>query len=553
MGIRDINLPTTGSSPQFASGSAMTQPDGFASRGPFPVERVQLIFPPMVFSKFQSRQTALYPLGLGYVASTLLGAGYDVDLMDCPSEGYETLIDIGKDRYVYGLTEDQIRERIKAYKPQVLGISCLFSTLENRMLMVARIAKEVDPNIVVVCGGPHVGAFYARICQDPAVDFCIAGEGETVMLDLLNAIQGKMPFSAVPALSYSSGGLVVDQPRSSWVQDLDVLPHPARHLVEMHRYFEIGKTQGLRLDGNTHIRVAQMTTSRGCPFQCTYCAKNVTWGKSYRTRSAANVLDEIEHLVEEYGIERIAFQDDNFTADMGRAEEIFDGIIERKLPIAWEAHNGLGVNFLSPHLLDKMKASGCGSYTIAVESANSARLRKVRKPNYIKLAPPIVEKSKELGIEVRGFFMIGFPGETLDEVWRTVEYARSLRLAVSAFAVVTPLPGTVLYKECVEDGLIDEVTVDFEDLSFGAFDLQLSEVPVEQLKCIRKIEWLKTVFLDDEGKFKENLAMDPLDMVEELQNGMALFPDNAELQSLHLKAIAYCAASGIETELRSAV
>ncbi len=549
MGSRDVHLPTVVSSP----GAVETMPDGFDAGGSRSVERVQLLFPPMVFSKFQSRQTALYPLGLGYVASTLKGAGYDVELVDCPSEGYETLVDIGKDRYVYGLTEEEIRSRIERCRPHVVGISCLFSTLENRMMTVARIAKQVDPNIIVVCGGPHVSAFYERINQDPAIDFCVNGEGELVMLELLEAIRGKRSFGSLHAVSYKSGGKLVVQPRTSWIQDLDVLPHPARELVDMNHYFAIGKAQGLRLDGDTPIRMAQMTTSRGCPFQCTYCAKNVTWGKSYRTRSAANVLHEIEHLVEEYGVERVAFQDDNFTADMARAEEIFDGIVERKLPITWEAHNGLGVNFLSPHLLEKMKASGCESYTIAVESANSARLRKVRKPNYIKLAPPIVEKSKELGIEVRGFFMIGFPGETLEEVWRTVEYARGLRLAVSAFAVVTPLPGTVLYKECVDDGLIDEKTVDFEDLSFGAFDLQLSEVPVEQLKCVRKIEWLKTVFLDEHGEFKSDLAMNPKDMLEELRNGMTLFPDNVELQSLHARALAHCEAIGVTPELRTAV
>jgi magnesium-protoporphyrin IX monomethyl ester (oxidative) cyclase len=531
---------------------------------PRQVRRVQLFFPPMVFSKFQSRQTALFPLGLGYVASTLLREGYEVELVDCPSEGYQSLIDIGKDRYVYGLSEAEIRRRIERFRPDVVGVSCLFSTLEKRMLNVARIVKKVDPTIIVVCGGPHVSAFYERITQDPAVDFCINGEGEFVMLELLDAVQGKRSIASVQALSYKSEGQasgarlesrtnVVVQPRTSWIQDLDVVPHPARHLVDMDTYSAIGKTQGLRLDGGAALRIAQMTTSRGCPFQCTYCAKNVTWGKSYRTRSAANVLEELEYLVAEYGVERVAFQDDNFTADMERAEQIFDGIVERKLPITWEAHNGLGVNFLSPHLLEKMKASGCESFTIAVESANSARLRTVRKPNYIKLAPPIVKKAKELGIEVRGFFMIGFPGETLEEVWRTVEYARSLHLAVSAFAVVTPLPGTVLYKECVEGGLLNETTIDFEDFSYGAFDLRLSEVPVEQLKCIRKIEWLKTVFLDETGNFKAGLPMNSEDMIDELQNGLTLFPDNAEIKALHTKALLYFAAKGIEAEFRIAV
>ncbi|MEP0848332.1 MAG: B12-binding domain-containing radical SAM protein [Phycisphaerae bacterium] len=504
-----------------------------------PVRRVQLFFPPMVFSKFQSRQTALFPLGLGYIASVLERAGYEVDLVDCASEGYDTLIDIGKGRLVYGLTPEQVRRRIEAFRPDAIGLSCLFSTLEKRMLMIAGVAKEVDPEIPVVCGGPHVSAFYQRLMCDPRVDYCVIGEGEHAVVQLFEAMNRGASFGPIHSLCHRSGGQVHIQPRGAYIEDLDSLPYPARHKIDQSIYFQIGKTQGLRLDGDNKLRITQMTTSRGCPFQCTYCGKDVTWGKEYRTQSARYVLDEMEHLIETYGIERFAFQDDNFTADMGRAAELFDGMVERKFNITWEAHNGLGVNFLSPALLEKMKASGCVSFTIAVESANSATLRRVKKPNYIKLAPPIVQKAKELDIEIRGFFMIGFPGETLEEVRRTVEYARNLRLAVSAFALVTPLPGTGLYKECVAAGMIDEASVDFEDFSFGAFDLQLSQVPVEELKAIRKIEWLKTVMLDENGHFKRDCGLSPRDALDELENGLRLFPDLADLRKLYHEALEF--------------
>lgn len=511
-------------------------PSGLPDSQCRPVRRVQLFFPPMVVPKFQSRQTALFPLGLGYVASVLEKEGYDTAIVDCASEGYDTLLDIGKERIVYGLTPEQIRNRIERYRPEAIGISCLFSTLERRMLMIAEIAKEVDPNIVVVIGGPHVSAFYHQLIRYPAVDYCVVGEGENVVAGLFDALNGRRGFESVDALCYRKGGRILSQPRARWIENLDTLPFPARHRVDMETYFRIAEPQGIRFDGERSVRTAQMTTSRGCPFQCTYCAKNVTWGKSYRTRSAANVLDEMEHLIETYGVERFAFQDDNFTADMQRAAEIFDGIVARKFNISWEAPNGLGVNFLSPELLEKMKASGCVSFTIAVESANSVRLRLVRKPNYIKLAPPIVQKAKELGIEVRGFFMIGFPNETLEEVQRTVAYARGLQLAVTNFAIVTPLPGTVFYKECVEAGLLNEETVDFEDFTYGAFDLQLAAVPNEQLRVIRKIEWMRTIFLDVEGNFRHDLRLKQEDVLNELSKAVALFPDNDEIRRMYGQA-----------------
>ncbi len=504
-----------------------------------PVQRVQLFFPPMVFSRFQSRQTAMFPLGLGYIAAVLDRGGYDVSIVDCPSEGYNTIIDIGKERDVYGLTMDEIRQRIIDYKPQAIGLSVLFSTLENRALMIARAAKEIDPNIVVVCGGPHVSAFYKRLSQDPAVDYCVRGEGEQVILDLFAALNnGGSGLEDVQAICRRQGGQVHVHRRREWIENLDTVPFPARHLVDTEVYHRIGKVQGLRRDGEQVTRIEQMTTSRGCPFKCTYCGKNATWGSGYRTRSAENVLDEIEYLVEHHGIQRFAFQDDNFTADMDRAARIFDGIIERGLPITWEAHNGLGVNFLSADLLEKMKRSGCVGFTIAVESSNDATLLRVKKPNYIKLAPPIVKKAKELGIEVRGFFMIGFPDETLPEVMRTVEYASNLDLAVTAFALVTPLPGTQLYNECVDAGMIDEHTVDFEDFSFGAFELQLSKVPVAELKAIRKVEWLKTVLVDrGTGGLKADVNMRPQDILDELANGLHLFPDQEDLGRLHREAV----------------
>ncbi len=519
-----------------------------------PVRRVQLFFPPMVFPKFQSRQTALFPLGLGYIASILERDGYEVGIVDCASEGYDTLTDIGKDRVVYGLTEAQIRERMERFRPDLVGISCLFSTLERRMLRIAQIAREVNPEAVVMVGGPHVSAYYERLIAHPEIDYCVIGEGEHIASALVKALNAGGGLENVPALCYRRGGQVTVNPRTGgYIQNLDEIPFPARHLGDMEVYFRISEPQGLRFDGERKVRVAQMTTSRGCPFQCTYCGKNVTWGKGYRTRSAENVLAEMEYLIEHYGVEHFAFQDDNFTADMERAAKIFDMIVERKLNITWEGPNGLGVNFLSPALLEKMKASGCTSFTIAVESANDATLLRVRKPNYIKLAPPIVKKAKELGIEVRGFFMIGFPGETLEEVQKTVEYARNMRLAVSNFAIVTPLPGTVLFQQCVEKGLLNMDTLDFEDFAYGAFDLQLAQVPNEQLKAIRKIEWMRNIFLDENGNFRHDIRLKRKDVLDELMKGRALFPDNQDIAAMLKQAQVFYGVGVESTPAQAAV
>ena len=534
----EISLDVNGRQPVLpVTSSAEGLPDSLRRS----IRRTQLFFPPMVVPKLQSRQTSLFPLGLGYIGSVLEAEGMDVSLVDCATEGYDTLIDIGKDRIAYGLTREQIRQRIVDYKPDLVAVSALFSTLEKRMLMIAEIAKEVDPNIVVVAGGPHVSAFYERLIRNPAVDYCVIGEGEEIIAHLLHALNGSYRFEDIGGLCRRDGGSVIVQSRTSYIENLDKVARPARNLVDMETYFRIGEPQGIRLEGRRGRRSVSMTTSRGCPFQCTYCGKGVTWGKAYRTQGVEYVLDEMEHLIETYGADHFAFQDDNFTADMERAAAIFDGMVERGFNITWEAPNGLGVNFLSPSLLEKMRASGCDDFTIAVESANDATLRRVRKPNYITLAPPVTEKAKELGITVRGFFMIGFPGETREEVMRTVEYARRLDLAVTNFSIVTPLPGTPLYTECVEAGMIDPDTVDFEDFAFGAFELELSEVPVAELKAIRKAEWMRTMFLDADGRFRSDRGHKKSYVIDEITKGMEHYPDNETIHQIRDVAMAYFA------------
>jgi len=308
--------------------------------------------------------------------------------------------------------------------------------------------------------------------------------------------------------------------------------------VKLERYFEIGKIQGLRLDGEREkpLRVLQVTTSRGCPCNCTFCGVKATWGKPFRMRSPENVLDEIEQAIEAYSIDRVFFQDDNLTANRKRAAAIFDGMMERGLNITWEAHNGLQVSTLNDELLEKMKGSGCVSFTAGIESGNAEILRQVRKPVNLKTLPGTLRKAQDLGIDVRGFFIIGFPGETREQIRQTCEFARSLRLSVSAFAILTPLPGSALYNDCVAQGLLDEASLDFEALSFGGVNLQLSEVPIEELLRIRKIEWLMNVFADEHGNLKTSLPIAREEMLTELKNGVKLYPDDEDIRKLYEQA-----------------
>jgi magnesium-protoporphyrin IX monomethyl ester (oxidative) cyclase len=510
-------------------------PDSIASKK---IQKVMLIYPSMVFDRLQSRQTAMFPLGLGYIAGVLENE-FEVTMLDSALEGYENLQHLPNGKTVYGLDERAMKSAIERFAPDAVLVSCLFSSLHHQALRVTRLVKETAEGTVTLVGGPHVSAIPHLILREPSIDYCIIGEGEDTALKLLRNLQGgKKLHGAMDGLGFRSEGKPVIIPKRHYISNLDELPFPARHRIDLNRYFSIGKIQGLRLDGksDTPARVIQMIATRGCPNRCTYCAKSVTWGTSYRMRGVDTIVQEIKSLVDTYQVEKIAFQDDNLTVNRKHAVNLLNAMIEEKLPVTWEAHNGLEVDTLDEQLLDTMKASGCESFTVAIEFGTTEILHKAKKKVHLEKARATIRHAQRIGIDVRGFFMLGYPGETRAHIQQTCEYARSLNLSVTAFALVTPLPGTALWDTCLQEGLINGEALDFSSLSFGGLDLQLSEVPVAELLKIRKIEWLKNAFADADGNLKPNLTISRKELLSEIEKGLALYPGDNELQRLHTQA-----------------
>ena len=502
------------------------------------IRKVLLIYPSMIFDKIQSRKTAIFPLGLGYIAGTLANE-FEVKMLDSSLEGYDNIRSLPNGKTVYGLEDRDIKSVMEGFLPDAVLVSCLFSSLHFQTIRVTRLAKEVSEKIVTIVGGPHPSAVPHFFLRERSIDYCILSEGEYTALKLLKTIdQGKKPQNSIDGVGFRSEGKPLLIPKKNYITNLDKLPFPARQLVELDRYFAIGRVQGLRLDGKREkpMRIIQMLATRGCPNRCTYCAKSVVWGNKYRTRSSHNIIEEISHLVDTYQAERIAFQDDNLTINRNFIMSFLDALIQAKLPVKWEAHNGLEIDTLDEQLLDKMKASGCVSFTAAIESGTQEILQKVKKKVDLQRAKETIRYAQSIGLDVRGFFMLGFPGETREQIQKTCEYARSLNLSVTAFALVTPLPGTELWIHCEKEGLVNLDTIDFENLSFGGLDLQLSEVPVSELYKIRKIEWLKNAFADTEGNLKRNLLISKEELLSEIEKGIRLYPDDKELARLFSQA-----------------
>ncbi|MDP2212196.1 MAG: radical SAM protein [Candidatus Aquicultor sp.] len=218
----------------------------------------------------------------------------------------------------------------------------------------------------------------------------------------------------------------------------------------MDTYFTINRPHG-----TTSVRTpnTSIITSRGCPAKCIFCSIHSVWGRKFRARSPESVLEEIRHLRDDYGIQELQFEDDNLTFDATRAKSIFQGMIDLKFDILWTTPNGVAAYALDDETLELMKKSGCYRICLAIESGNKEVLNKIiRKPLRLPIVKPLIAKVKDLGIAVDAFFVVGFPGETREQMADTFKFANGIGAENVNFFIATPYPGTKLYDVCREKG-----------------------------------------------------------------------------------------------------
>lgn len=454
------------------------------------IKKVLFIAPPVTrpsdFSSKISRVSAFFPLGIAYIAAYLeKNSKCEISVLDALMEGYSkegVSINNGTELR-YGLSDKEIEEYIRRVSPDVVGVSSLFAAIEKDTVNVCTIVKEINPKIITVVGGAHAGANALKIIeQHPSVDFVIQGEAEVTFAELVSKIDNGQPLSALDGIAYRENDIAHLIPKKRYIMDLDILPFPARHMFDMNKYFEKASAHAsFKMSPYT-----QIITSRGCPFKCTFCALGNHWGSEQRMRSAKNVLEEIEFLVNTYHIKELHFEDDNLTADKKRALEIFNGMIEKKWDIVWVVPSGMAVASLDEELLVKMKASHCYSVTLAIESGNQWVLSKlIRKPVNLKIVPELVKTIRKVGLEVRAFFILGYPDETKETMRETVAYAKKLELDWAMFSLASPIPNTEMFKTCLEKGYFNEK--DFDPVrSFHSSFINTPEFTSKELMAIRE-------------------------------------------------------------------
>ena len=366
------------------------------------------------------------PLGLLYIASYLLNyTMHKVMVVDAQVEE---------------LDYASLKIRIEKINPDVVGVTVMNLTLPD-VLKTVEVVKSVNHEIKVVLGGAHANDYPEETLNLAGVDFIVLGEGEKVFADLLNALEENRPIKELTGIVFKEDGKARNNGRRPFIQDLDTLPFPARHLTPYKKYTSLLAKNEL---------ITTMMTSRGCPHLCTFCNRQAL-GKVFRKRSASNIVNEMKACVD-MGISEFLIYDDNFTVDKERVIAICDEIIKRKLDVRW--HVRAHVNTVTEEMIDRMKAAGCAGIHYGVESGSDRILHAIKKGFVKQKAKEVIEMTKRKNISVLVYFIIGLPSERLDDIKETFRFARELDADYMHMTVLAPFAATEIYLEGLKNGVI---------------------------------------------------------------------------------------------------
>ncbi len=455
-----------------------------------PIKRVMLIFPPVFDVKHVDTQICP-PLGIAYLAAFVRDI-VDVKLLDALVEAPRNRQHVNDKIELMGMSYDAVLEQIREYKPDMVGFSCVFSNQFASIKELARRAKsEVDKDIVTVAGGTHPSFMYERTLQTTYLDYIVLGEGELTFRGLIEAHNRGHGLDDLDGIAFRNGDGIEHHPRVHHIENLDEMPLPARDLLSMEKYFDAKVPMAIHY---RKLRNTPLITSRGCPCHCAFCSSTVHWGNRYRTRSPENVLAEIEHLKNDYGVEELKFQDDNLTLPRKRAQAIFRGMVDRGLAMPWNTPNGVAIWTLDEELIKLMKKSGCYEMTLAVESGDQWVLDNiVKKPLKLEKAREAAYLARKHGIATTGYFIIGFPGENMQQIRNTLQFAMDIKLDYFIPFIFNPLPGSELWEVCREKGYLPE-DYHYENANnYFQCDLDTEDFDPAELTRLQRLMYFKNL------------------------------------------------------------
>ncbi len=396
------------------------------------------------------------PLGLAYLGAVAEQAGHQVTVIDCQGER---------------LTYDGFRQRLAGVPSDMVGVTST-TLLYNSAKTIMETAKEVHPNAVNMIGGSHVSFWDENALNETkAIDVVVRREGETTFMELLQRMQDNRNFAGVLGTTYrGSDGKINRNEDRPFLQDLDSLPSPAYHLLPLESYRRMGKT------------IFPIVTSRGCVQWCDFCSTVRMFGRGYRWRSAKNVVDDMEKLHNKYGESQFTFYDDAFTINRKNTLEMCDEIKKRNLHVEWDCETR--VDAVDKELLQRMRDAGCITIWFGVESGSEKILDKMHKKINREQVKEAFKTAQKTGMMTIASAVIGFPGETEETAWETINFINSLNPDDIGCYIATPYPGTPMYEEVVKNGWLRVTDFNKYDTATPTF-----ETPYLTMERLREIKY----------------------------------------------------------------
>jgi len=416
------------------------------------LKQIILINPNLVVQRNDPFTTGIVymPVGLAYVAASLREAGIPVQVIDSFAERPRQVQRVDKFTLL-GLTCDEVLTRL----PQDAGLVFLFALNLTNHIAAERIVRAIkqgrpDLPVVILENTQAVTAYSLRqvmgVFFEAGADYVLTGEGECCAVELARALWGQGDHKPLDQLE-GLGSPSFFNPPGNVIEDLDALPFPAWDLFPLENYWKLRFAHGPQSED----RYLPLLTSRGCPYPCRFCVTPATNGQKWRARSAVNVVDEVEYFLDEFGVHEFHIEDLNPTVSDSRTREIAGEIIRRGLKITWKIVAGTKVETIrSEETLDLMAQSGCRYISISPETGSPRVLKLMRKPFDLDHAVRLVKHMHRVGIRSQACFVLGFPGETEEDLQMTWDLARELtRLGVDEIAqfIITPVPGSAIFGE----------------------------------------------------------------------------------------------------------
>jgi len=385
----------------------------------------------------------LPPLGTAMLAAYLIEQGFSVKIIDTQ---------------IGNISTQKIIEYIKENEPRVIGLSTLTSTFEKAKDIAGQIKSEF-PDKIILAGGHHITTFPEEMAKTTdKFDKFIYGEGELTANELMCFFREKNynkeeilkdieKLRSIDGILFKNKGEVIKTPKRKLIPDLDILPLPARHLLEMEKYIPLPIEY-------KRLPTIHMMVSRGCPFNCTYCSTHAAFGHKVRFRSPEKVIEEVKHVIDKYGAKQISFWDDVLTIDKEWIKKLCNLMIKEKLGIIWNCY--AHANTVDDEMLKNMKKAGCFCIWYGIEAGDEELLKIINKGTTIEGIKRAVRLTKNNRIEVRGLFMIGLPGETPKLAQKTIDLAKELGVDYAQFSITTPHIGTKLYETALNYGKLEK-------------------------------------------------------------------------------------------------